>query len=71
MLGASGAAAPIGHPQNALLFFTSRLYLLVFQNFQLGYASAVAWVRLLITAASTLLVVRNSKRWVFQQGAFR
>ena len=42
----TGDAAQIGHPQNSLLFFTSRLYQMGFQNFKMGYASALAWVLL-------------------------
>ena len=34
----TGDAAQIGHPQNSLLFFTSRLYQMGFQNFKMGYA---------------------------------
>jgi multiple sugar transport system permease protein len=67
----TGDAAQVGHPQNSLLFFTSRLYQMGFQNFKMGYASALAWVLLVITMLCTLLVIKNSKRWVFQQGAFR
>ena len=64
----TGDAAQIGHPQNSLLFFTSRLYQMGFQNFKMGYASALAWVLLLITMVCTLIVIRNSKRWVLPTG---
>ena len=67
----TGDHAQIGHPQNSLLFYTSRLYQMGFQNFKMGYASAMAWILFLITMICTLLVIRNSRRWVFQQGAFR
>ena len=70
-LQAGGDATQIGHPQNSLLFFTSRLFQMGFQNYKMGYASALAWVLLIVTMICTLLVIRNSKRWVFQQGAFR
>ena len=67
----TGDRAQIGYPQNSLLFYTSRLYQMGFQNFKMGYASALAWVLFLATMVCTLLVIRNSRRWVFQQGAFR
>ena len=37
----------------------------------MGYASALAVMLFLVTMICTLLVIRNSRRWVFQQGAFR
>jgi multiple sugar transport system permease protein len=67
----TGDRAQIGYPQNSLMFYTSRLYQMGFQNFKMGYASAMAWFLFVITMVCTLLVLRNSKRWVFQQGAFR
>jgi ABC-type sugar transport system permease subunit len=37
----------------------------------MGYASAMAWVLLVITLLCTLAIVRGSRRWVhYQGGAF-
>jgi multiple sugar transport system permease protein len=64
-------ATSIGGEQNSLMFFATRLYISGFQNFKMGYASALAWVLLVITMICTLLVLRNSRRWVHYQGAVR
>jgi multiple sugar transport system permease protein len=61
----------IGYPQNSLLFYSSRLYQAGFQNFKMGYASALAWVLLVVTMLCTLGILRNSRRWVHYQGALR
>ena len=39
------------------------LYRYAFQYFQIGYASAMAWILLLIVLALTLVVFRSSGRW--------
>jgi multiple sugar transport system permease protein len=67
----TGDATDIGGVQNSLMFFTTRLYQAGFQNFKMGYASALAWVLLAITMICTLVVIKNSKRWVHYQGALR
>ena len=66
-------ASNIGSPQGSMLFFSVYLYEKGFLNFQMGYASALAWVLLVITMACTLLIIRGSRRWVHYQGggAFR
>ena len=42
-----------------------------FQNFKMGYASALAWVLLVVTMICTLVILRNSKRWVHYGGGLR
>lgn len=61
-------ANQIGYPENSLLFYSVNLYRVGFQNFKMGYASAMAWVLLIITLACTLLIIRSSRRWVHYQG---
>ena len=39
-----------------------------FQQFQMGYASAMAWILFAIVLALTLLVLRSSKLWVYYEG---
>ena len=63
--------AAVGGLQNSLMFFTTRLYQSGFQNFKMGYASALAWVLLVITMVCTVAILRNSRRWVHYQGAAR
>jgi len=55
-----------GGPGNSTLFYTLYLYQIGFlNNFQMGYASAMAWFLLLVIAAFTALNFVLSKYWVF------
>jgi multiple sugar transport system permease protein len=54
-----------GGPSDSTLFFTLYLYQRGFNNFDMGYASALAWLLLLIIAAFTALNFWAAKRWVF------
>lgn len=53
-----------GGPLDSTLFYTLYLYQKGFTEFEMGYASAMAWVLLLIIAACTALVFRSSRLWV-------
>jgi multiple sugar transport system permease protein len=53
-----------GAPLDSLLFFTVYLYNEAFSYFRMGYASALAWVLLLIIGAFTALAFWSSKYWV-------
>ncbi|RKP46710.1 sugar ABC transporter permease [Cohnella endophytica] len=57
-----------GGPQNSTLFFNFYLFDHAFQNFKMGYASALAWVLFLLILGLTLLVVRSSAAWVYYEG---
>jgi multiple sugar transport system permease protein len=57
-----------GGPLDATLFYTLYLYERGFTKFEMGYASAMAWVLLVIIAACTALVFRSSKHWVHYEG---
>ena len=37
----------------------------MFSQFQLGYASALAWVMFAVTMAITVLLFRTARRWVY------
>jgi multiple sugar transport system permease protein len=66
------AASSLGAPQGSMLFYSIYLYQQGFQDFRMGYASAMAWVLFAITMLCTLLIIRGSKRWVhYQGGGFR
>ncbi|WP_094463338.1 carbohydrate ABC transporter permease [Pannonibacter phragmitetus] len=54
----------LGAPADSLLFFTVYLFNEAFKFFRMGYASALAWVLLLIIAAFTALAFLTSKYWV-------
>ncbi|WP_309072477.1 sugar ABC transporter permease [Arthrobacter sp.] len=54
-----------GGPADSTMFFTLYLYQQGFGNFNMGYASAMAWLLLLIIAAFTFINFIASKWWVF------
>lgn len=54
-----------GAPSDSTLFYTLYLYMQGFGNFRMGYASAMAWVLVLIIGALTVLNFLVSKYWVF------
>lgn len=53
-----------GGPVNSTLFYTLYLYRNGFGNFQMGYASAMAWVLFIIICVFTALAFVTSKKWV-------
>jgi len=54
-----------GGPSDSTLFYTLYLYERGFTNFQMGYASAMAWLLLIIIAIFTAINFFASKYWVF------
>jgi len=56
-----------GGPANATLFYILYLYKNAFNWFEMGYASALAWVLFAIILALTLIVLRSSNRWVYYE----
>ncbi len=54
-----------GGPADSTLFYTLYLYQRGFGNFDMGYASALAWVLLLIVGGLTAINFIASKYWVF------
>lgn len=67
----SAFVATNGGPLDSTLFYVLYLYRQAFERFSMGYASALAWVLLLIILSLTLLVVRSADRWVYYDGARR
>lgn len=57
-----------GGPLNATLFFNLYLFNNAFVDFNMGYASALAWVLFLIILVLSLLVIRSSSLWVYYEG---
>ena len=57
-----------GGPANASLFFILYLYRKAFQDFQMGYASALAWLLFVVILAFTLILFRTAKYWVYYEG---
>ena len=54
-----------GGPLDSTLFYSLYLYIKAFNHFQMGYASAMAWILLLIIAVVTGLMFLFAKFWVF------
>ncbi len=57
-----------GGPLNSTLFYNLYLYNRAFEDFDMGYASALAWLLLLITLIITLIQFKLSKKWVYYEG---
>lgn len=57
-----------GGPANSTMFYGLLLYLNAFRYFNLGYASAMAWVLFAFIFLLTLILFRTSRRWVYYEG---
>lgn len=58
----------LGRPLNSTLFYSLYLYQKAFVYGKMGYSSAMAWILFIIVFATTMLVMRASKKWVFYSG---
>jgi len=56
-----------GGPVNSTLFYVLYLYQNAFRFFEMGYASAMAWVLFLIITGFTLLQFKLASRWVYYE----
>ncbi|HEY8743944.1 MAG TPA: ABC transporter permease, partial [Chloroflexota bacterium] len=65
---ASAFVATAGGPAYATWFYSLLVYNNAFQYFNMGYASALAWLFALLIIALTLLQVRFSRTWVYYGG---
>ena len=61
----------LGYPLDSTLFYPVLLYQHGFTDFQMGYASAMAMLLLVVSFAVTWIIVSNSRRFVHYQGAAR
>ena len=57
-----------GGPAGSTLFYTLYLYIRGFQDFRMGYASAMAWVLVVVVGLVTLAFFKTSKFWVHYSG---
>lgn len=57
-----------GDPDGATLFFNLYLYRQAFPFFSMGYASAMAWLLVVIVLALTVVLFRKSGSWVYEGG---
>jgi multiple sugar transport system permease protein len=60
-----------GGPNYATLFYVLYLYRMAFENFRMGYASAMAWLLFIIILVFTMIQFRMSNRWVFYESELR
>src|SRR5437764_1370887 len=64
-------AASLGYPLDSTLFYPVLFYQHGFSDFQMGYASAMAMLLLVVSFAVTLVIVVRSRRWVHTVAAVR
>jgi multiple sugar transport system permease protein len=57
-----------GGPGTSSLMLVLYVYRHAFQNFKMGYASALAWLLFAIVLLLTVLQFRLSRRWVYYEG---
>jgi multiple sugar transport system permease protein len=57
-----------GGPARSTLFYTLYLYFRGFQDFRMGYASAMAWILVLVVGLITFVFFKTSKSWVHYSG---
>jgi multiple sugar transport system permease protein len=56
-----------GGPVDSTLFYSLYLYEEAFANFRMGYASALAWLLLIIISVFTAIAFLTSKYWVYYE----
>jgi len=61
----------LGYPEGSTLFYPVLLYYHGFRFFNMGYAAAMAMLMLAVAFLITLVIIRNSRRWVHYAGAVR
>lgn len=61
---ASPGTAMLGAPQNSTMFYSVWLYQQAFTNFHMGYASAMAWVLLIVTMTCTVVIIKAFRVFV-------
>jgi multiple sugar transport system permease protein len=57
-----------GGPARSTLFYTLYLYFRGFQDFQMGYAAAMAWILVIVVGALAAVFFWSSKHWVHYSG---
>jgi ABC-type sugar transport system permease subunit len=57
-----------GDPDRATLFFNLNLFREAFTFFNMGYASALAWVLFVIVLGMTIILFRTAGSWVYEGG---
>lgn len=58
------ASGQVNDYSHAMYFYATHIYYTAFRAYEMGYASALAWVLLVITLICTLIILKTQKRWV-------
>ena len=56
-----------GAPERSLLVLSLYMFLTAFQDLNMGYASAIAWVTFAFLVVATWMLFRGASRWVFYE----
>jgi len=56
-----------GRPLDTTLLYALYIYLRAFDNLQMGYGAAMAWVLLVVIALVTALIFKTASTWVFYE----
>ncbi|SCZ08215.1 carbohydrate ABC transporter permease [Alkaliphilus peptidifermentans] len=56
-----------GGPSNSTYFYAMHVYNNAFKHFEMGYASANAWIMFVLILTLTLLVFKSSSAWVYYE----
>jgi multiple sugar transport system permease protein len=59
------ASGSLGAPRGSTLFYGLYLYQVAFVYLRMGYASALAWMLFIISAAASWIVLKVSNRWTY------
>jgi multiple sugar transport system permease protein len=60
-----------GQPLDRTNFYALYLYRRAFETFQMGYASGMAWVLMVVIAVLSAVIFKTSSRWVFYESEGR
>jgi multiple sugar transport system permease protein len=63
---AGDSATNLGYPQDSTLFYPVLLYQQGFRYFNMGYASAMAMLLLVVSFLVTLVIVRQSRHLIYE-----
>lgn len=56
-----------GGPLDSTLFYAVYMYRKGFNDFEMGYASALAWFMLALVGILTIIIFKTSRRWVYYE----
>lgn len=56
-----------GGPLDSTLFYAVYMYRKAFNDFEMGYASALAWFMLALVGLFTIIIFKTSNRWVYYE----